>query len=241
MYLIRLDDASEHMELDNWMRMKKLLDKYGVKPIYGIIPNNQDPELLQYEKVADFWELMRSWQAEGWIPAMHGYNHVFETEDGGINPVNKKSEFAGVPFERQKEKIREGFTKLMTEGIKPDIFFAPAHTFDPNTLKAIYQETPIRIISDTIANDIYYKTPFYFIPQQCGRVRRLPFKTVTFCYHPNLMMDKDFIKLEHFLRIRHQKFGVNLIRKRRKENLNDILLGKIYFILRKGKILLKNR
>lgn len=231
MYLLRLDDASENMMLDNWMRMKKLLDKYDVKPIFGIIPDNKDPELLKYDKVTDFWKMMNQWQNEGWIPAMHGCNHVFETIEGGINPVNRKSEFAGVPLERQREKLRKGYKIITDYGIITDVFFAPAHTFDENTLKAIYLETDIKIISDTVANDIYYNEPFYYIPQQSGRVRKLPFKTVTFCYHPNTMMDKDFIELNSFMKKHKNQFNnidFTHLSKRRK-GIFDKMMETIYF------------
>ena len=126
--------------------------------------------------------------------------HVFETEEGGINPVNKRSEFAGVTLERQREKIRSGVEVLRSHGIDPKVFFAPAHTFDMNTLEALRTESSIRIISDTIADRPYRRGDFTFIPQQSGHVRKLPFNTVTFCYHPNTMKDKDFEALDLFIR-----------------------------------------
>lgn len=207
MYLLRLDDASEHMNLKNWLRMVQLLDKYGIKPIYGIIPHNEDSELLQYEYVENFWVLMKEWEEKGWTPAMHGYSHVFETNKGGINPVNHRSEFAGVPLEQQKQKIRDGLRILNHNGIDPSIFFAPAHTFDINTIKALQSESNIRTISDTVANDVYITNGFCFIPQQSGKVRNLPFRTVTFCYHPNNMSDAMYDELEKFLTVNKQKFG----------------------------------
>ena len=229
-YYIRLDDASEHMKEENWIRMKELLDYHEIKPIYGIIPDNKDPELLQYQRVDKFWKKMRLWQEEGWIPAQHGYQHVFVSKDGGINPVNYKSEFAGISIAEQKEKIRLGYTILKESGINPKIFFAPAHTFDENTLKALFEETDIRTISDTVAGDVYYKEHFYFIPQQSGHVRKLPFKTVTFCYHPNIMMDKDFEELDAFIRKNKEKFqGVGLQIRKRKYDIRDELLKNIYF------------
>lgn len=187
---MRLDDASEYMDVEKWQRMEDLLDKYHIKPIVGVIPNNQDPDMVGvYPKDEQFWEKVQRWKEKGWTIALHGYTHVFETREGGLNPVNDRSEFAGVPLERQKEKIRAGVRILREHGIEPEIFFAPAHTFDENTLIALKEESDIRIISDTIANDIYFENGFYFIPQQSGRVRKLPFKTVTFCYHPNMMKD----------------------------------------------------
>lgn len=76
MYLMRLDDASEHMDISKWERMEKLLESYRIKPIYGIIPRNQDKELLKYGIVDDFWELMNNWEKKGWIPALHGYTRI---------------------------------------------------------------------------------------------------------------------------------------------------------------------
>lgn len=235
MYLMRLDDASEYMDIEKWRHMEIILDKYSIKPIYGIIPNNQDSDLLQYGYVDDFWNLMRFWKSKNWIPALHGYTHVFETNDGGINPINNRSEFAGVDFNRQCQKIRDGYEMLINNGVDPMVFFAPAHTFDNNTLKALEQESEIRVINDTIANDVYYKNPFYFIPQQSGHVRRLPFNTVTFCYHPNIMSDADFKNLDNFLSKNAQKFGVfsNNNLKKRKKTLKDWVLEKMYFARKK--------
>lgn len=231
MYLMRLDDVSEHMNIQKWTRMQQLLDSYGVKPIYGIIPYNNDPELLKYKYVEGFWELMRTWQGKGWIPAMHGYTHVFETKCGGINPVNKRSEFAGVDFERQCQKIRDGVFCLRKHGIDPSIFFAPAHTFDENTTKALKKESNIRIISDTIADNIYFQDDIWYIPQQSGRVRKLPFKITTFCYHPNIMSDEDYKVLENFLIKHSDKFGEvnNISFIKRKRNAKDRILSTMYF------------
>lgn len=41
-YIIRLDDASEIMNVSAWERIEELLDNYNIKPIVGIIPNNKD-------------------------------------------------------------------------------------------------------------------------------------------------------------------------------------------------------
>lgn len=230
-YILRLDDASDYMDLEQWGRMEILLDKYGIKPIFGIIPKNADESLVsKYERNSDFWSLMHSWVDKGWTPAMHGYEHRYVTKEGGINPVNKRSEFAGLPYEEQAEKIRKGYQILVEHEINPEIFFAPSHTFDENTLKALKTETPIRIISDTIAWDVYKEGDFWFIPQQSGNVRKLPFKTVTFCYHPNTMSEKAFIELESFIQQNRNKFS--LVSKNdlenRKKNIVERLLQKTY-------------
>ncbi len=235
MYLIRLDDASEYMDIEKWDRMEKLLDKFDIKPIVGVIPNNRDADLVRhYAKDAGFWDKARMWQTKDWAIALHGYTHVCSSKDGGINPVNCRSEFAGVPLPEQKKKIGDGIRVFRENGLSTKIFFAPSHTFDLNTLEALRSTTDIRIISDTIANDIYKMGEFYFIPQQSGRVRRLPFKIVTFCYHPNIMHEQDFNALEAFLVKYGGKIGgfkeLTFIDK--ELGLYDKLLKKVYFSLR---------
>lgn len=198
-YYIRLDDACEKRDVQLWNRMEELLDKYNIKPLVGIIPYCEDPMMEKYLQDKDFWNRVDSWIRKGWVIALHGYTHVFCSDDGGINPVNKRSEFAGVSLEEQREKIKKGVEVLRFHDVDPKIFFAPAHTFDMNTLKALEEESNIRIISDTAANKPYSRWGFTFIPQQSGHVRKLPFNTVTFCYHPNTMKDQYFHNLESFI------------------------------------------
>lgn len=203
---MRLDDACEKRNIALWDKVEELLDKYSVKPLVGIIPHCEDPMMDIYEFDVDFWNRVGTWIQKGWIMALHGYNHVFCSDDGGINPVNKRSEFAGLTLEEQIEKIRNGVGIFHEHGLSPKVFFAPAHTFDLNTLKALEKVSDIRIISDTAANKPYNRYGFTFIPQQSGHVRKLPFDTITFCYHPNTMKDEDFRKLEEFLKHNHCYF-----------------------------------
>lgn len=236
MYVIRLDDASDYNNLSNWNRMEKILNSYSIKPIVGVIPNNQDPSMVKaYKKNNEFWKKVKQWQNSGWIIAMHGYNHVYITDDGGINPIQKRSEFAGVSLKKQEDKIKNGIEIFKSNGIIPDVFFAPSHTFDENTLLALKKNSDIRIISDTIANDIYFENDFYFLPQQSGRVRKLPFKFVTFCYHPNTMRDNDFDELENFIKENRNKFNSLDIKNltKRNKNILDKFLSLLYFARRK--------
>ncbi|AKN31955.1 hypothetical protein Ccar_14225 [Clostridium carboxidivorans P7] len=242
MYLIRLDDASEYMDVGKWSMMEDILSKYTIKPIIGIIPDNQDKDfLIKYQKNFNFWNKAKAWQSEGWAIALHGYNHVCSTNSGGINPVNSRSEFVDVPLEKQQAMIGRGCEILQEHHLNPKIFFAPSHTFDMNTLEALKSETDIRIISDTVANDVYKMGDFYFIPQQSGRVRNLLFKVTTFCYHPNNMSEKDFDMLEDFIKKSRCKFGSfqDLQLKDRKLGLYDKALRKMYFSIRAVRVKLK--
>lgn len=235
MYLIRLDDASEYMDVPRWQRLERLLDRYGIRPLVGVIPRNEDETLVgKYPRDEGFWSKVRAWEAKGWTIAMHGYAHVYASRDGGLNPVHLRSEFAGLPLQAQRDKLREGLLVFRAQHLEPKIFFAPAHTFDRQTLEALRLESSIRIISDTVAADVYFQDGFYFIPQQAGRVRSLPFKVTTFCYHPNTMGETDFSLLESFLKKNQGNFAgiAGLPLRKRPRDWQDRALQTLYFVLR---------
>lgn len=233
-YIIRLDDAADRMDCKKWARMEKLLDKYDIKPLVGVIPNCRDEMMNIYDRDPDFWNKVHQWDTKGWTIALHGYEHVYCTTDGGINPVNNRSEFAGLSLEQQKNKIKNGLEIFRRNEVEPKVFFAPSHTFDLNTIEALKQESNIRIISDTIANKPYSQYDMTFVPQQSGKVRKLPFKVVTFCYHPNMMEEQEFIYLESFLKKYNKLFtSFPIFKQTKRKSILDCALNKLYFSRRK--------
>jgi predicted deacetylase len=236
-YLIRLDDACSQMNKSRWQRMEAILDKYEIKPMVGIIPNNEDPVTCIDPIDPNFVVKALNWQKKGWAIALHGYNHICTTTIGGINPVHKRSEFAGISLSEQKEKISKGYKILVDMGLIPQYFFAPSHTFDRNTLKALAEETSIRIISDTIALYPYRLDEFAVIPCQMGRFRKLPLRGYwTFCFHPNGMDDVAFEAFENFVKtnqfISFSDIDISMIGKK---SIADRLLSLMYFAIRKIK------
>ena len=211
-----------------------LPDRIYLTLAHSEFPNWEDdlPKDL-YHLIMSSNRVILNWIEEGWTPAMHGYNHVFISEFSGMNPVNNRSEFAGIDLVVQKDKISKGIQLLHALEIYPKIFVAPAHTFDKNTLIALKEESDIRIISDTIAKDIYYDDDFYFIPQQSGEVREIKLPTVTFCYHPNNMSEKSFNKLEDFI-VKHKNEMISfndLVMRKRKLDFQDKVLKSAYFMI----------
>ena len=232
-YILRLDDACEKRNQEKWDRIEKLLDLYEIKPLVGVIPHCEDPMMEDYEFDSNFWVRVDEWISKGWVVALHGYNHVYSTNDAGVNPVNARSEFAGESLDIQMKKIEDGVNIFRSHGIEPEVFFAPSHTFDDNTIVALKAKSNIQFISDTIANKPYVRDDMIYVPQQSGRVRSLPFSTVTFCYHPNTMTDKMFDELEQFIQKNKSKFiSFPLKKTTRKINIFDILLKKLYFARR---------
>ena len=205
----------------------------------GIIPHNEDPTTCVDVVDTDFTSKILNWQKKGWAIALHGYNHVCTTVTGGVNPVHKRSEFAGLSLVEQKEKISKGYKTLIATGLLPKYFFAPSHTYDENTLEALVEETPIRIISDTIALQPYKQGVFTMIPCQMGQFRRPPIGGYwTFCFHPNGMDNAAFDIFECFIKTNIEYFiSFNDIDTSRvgQKSIVDRLLSSVYFALRKIK------
>jgi peptidoglycan/xylan/chitin deacetylase (PgdA/CDA1 family) len=229
------------MDAVKWQRMEDMLDRYGVKPMVGVIPHNEDPmwEIDPFDE--RFWQKVGNWEKKGWAIAMHGYNHCYISNDGkkGLNPMWDFSEFAGVPLSVQKEKIRKGIDIMREYGISPKYFFAPGHTFDENTLVALREESNIRIISDTIATNPYHYKDFIFIPQFGGQPREMKLKGIfTFCLHPTMMKEELFGEMERFFQLHGRDFitfDKVLTFNIREKGIFDHILSWFYYMKRKLK------
>ena len=116
---VRLDDITPDMDWQRFYAFKALLDKYQVKPLIGIVPDNRDENLKGTLEGApeDFWAYVRQLKEEGFSIALHGCHHIYTTGKGGTFPLNNFSEFAGVPYEKQKEMLAQGKAILNENGI----------------------------------------------------------------------------------------------------------------------------
>lgn len=241
-YLIRLDDACPTMDISKWQRIENILDAYGIRPMVGVIPANEDPKQKISTVNLEFWTKVRAWEKKGWAIAMHGYNHCYISNDGlkGMNPLWNRSEFAGVPIEKQKQKISDGVSILKSHGLNPKYFFAPSHTFDENTLQALKECSDIRIISDTVATMPYKSGGFIFIPQIGGHCVDMPLSGVfTFCFHPNTMNDTAFDSLKVFIENHESEFcGFDELDLKcvKSKSLKDKFISWLYFSKRTLKI-----
>lgn len=209
-YLIRLDDACPTMKYESWNRIEILLDKYGIKPMVGVIPQNEDQMQKIDPERQDFADLVIQWQKKDWIIAMHGYKHLYEflEKPQGLHPINTMSEYIGKSYLEQSQLIAAGWKKMNEMGVIPDAFFAPAHSFNEDTVKALKEETPIRVISDTFALSPYFYNDVVFIPVQMGKFRRIIIPGYwTFALHPSQMKDEEeFILFENFIKKNKEHF-----------------------------------
>ena len=199
--LIRLDDIAENM---NWYLMEKselLFEKYGIKPILGVIPNNKDNELLSYSKKNNFWEQVRNWRDKGWEIAMHGYTHVYDKICKNEDYFNYGggSEFCGHTLETQISRIKNGLQKFKNGKIKIRSFFAPNHTYDKNTFIAL-KNFRINEVIDGYGLMPYIENDIKFIPQLFYKIFMLPFGIQSTQIHLNYWNQKDFDNFEKFIK-----------------------------------------
>jgi len=198
--LIRLDDIAENMNWDLMNKSELLFEKYKIKPVLGVIPNNKDSELLSYPKKNDFWEQVRIWKNKGWEIAMHGSTHVYDidTKNKDYFGHGGKSEFCGHPLEEQMLRIKNGLEKFNNEKIKIRSFYAPNHTYDKNTLNAL-KNSGINEIIDGYGLMPYTENNIKFIPQLFYKIFLLPFGIQSTQIHLNYWKQKDFDNFEKFI------------------------------------------
>lgn len=206
-YLIRLDDACPGSNWDKWNQVFALLDKYSIKPIVAVIPNNADPAFNSPTSIGEdvFFEKMRRIQNAGYKLAIHGYNHVYTNDNSGLLKITAHSEFAGVSYEIQYAKISNAKMIFDKEGLEADLFVAPSHSFDENTIQ-ILRSLGINNISDGLYTHPFSKGGCRFIPCQLWYPVMKSKGTWTICIHPDTISEKQLYDLENFIKVNLSSF-----------------------------------
>lgn len=194
--LFRLDDICPMMKHDSFMRIKNLFMKYGIEPIIGVVPDCKDSQLNIDVYDEQFWIMMKDLQQLGWTIAMHGYQHLYLTNERGLVGSADRSEFAGLPYETQKEMINNGREILLSHGIDTDVFMAPSHSYDSNTLKCL-EECGFKYVTDGLTRFVYRRGKLIFVPCLECRIRKV-IGVSTVCYHTNSISEKRIRELESF-------------------------------------------
>lgn len=190
--LIRFDDVCPTMNWNEWKRAVDVMEKYNVKPLIGVIPNCQDAELLINEPRDDFWGYIKDLQNKGYTVAMHGYLHKYDTNMHGIVNITPHSEFAGHSYQEQCEKIKKGKEILLQHGIQTNVFFAPAHSYDENTLRAL-AANDFKYVSDGKSCKPFIRQGVLCIPCRssgCPRIGKNRSYTAVFHAHEWVKSDK---------------------------------------------------
>ena len=204
-YFFRLDDIAPNMNWDNFNLALEIFMRNNIKPLIAVIPDVRDPKLLNYPANSNFWPIIRELNNNGWIVAQHGYQHL-ANNGGGVLQIHKSGEFGGMSFEEQKIIISTGRKIMEAQTIIPDVFVAPRHSFDKNTLKALKQNN-FHFISDGIALWPFKKWDLVWLPQILWRPRKGMFGLVTVALHTNTMNQEDFKNLEKFMEKNRKNIG----------------------------------
>ena len=206
-----MDDICPDMNYNKFARVRDIFLKYKIKPLLGVVPANTDEKLMGMRKQGSYkadelvWkEIKNLADSNGWQIALHGYHHNYSKMDGGLLNINQRSEFAGDSYMIQTEKIVAGKKILIEKGLDPIAFMAPAHSFDENTLKAL-NNCGIYIITDGKGVYPYKIGDILLMPVPLSMFWDLPFGIYTICLHANTMHEKDFVKLERFIRKNRNK------------------------------------
>jgi hypothetical protein len=185
-YLVRFDEICPTMNWAVWRQVEEALLEERVQPILAVVPDNRDPDLTFDWPEPRFWNRVRCWQAQGWTIGIHGYQHRYETEDAGLIGSNRHSEFAGLDRAAQSRKIAAALEVFAQEGVVPDVWVAPAHSFDAITLEELAGQG-VRSISDGYSLLPHLdERGLLWVPQQLSGFCPMPCGLWTVCLHHNM-------------------------------------------------------
>lgn len=204
---IRLDDITPDMDYTRFNRVREILKKAGIAPLAGVVPFNKDETLHFEEEHDDFVTLLSDLKLDGWCFALHGFNHVYTTKRCGLFPLNNFSEYAGVSYDTQLDMIKRGLIRLKELGITTELFMAPGHSYDNNTLRALRDCNITRMTDGFGSNPYTYKgITFYPIAKRRSDCVSDKEGYTTLVLHTNIMSDDEIDALEKMITEKREHF-----------------------------------
>lgn len=196
--IVRIDDICPTMDKERFDRYIATFDEMNIKPLLGVIPENKD-KVLNFEKEDRlFWDEIRTLKKRGYPVAMHGVHHCLHTANKGLVTDRNVSEFCGQTFQEQVELLLKGKEILKEQDLDTDIFMAPAHSYDKDTLKAL-KAAGFNYISDGLSSNPYMLEGIKCIPAT-SMYRFKKSGIVTMCLHPSTDYDgNNLIKAKNFV------------------------------------------
>jgi Uncharacterized protein conserved in bacteria (DUF2334) len=184
-YLVRFDDLCPTMNWDVWDEVEHAMIEADVRPILAVIPDNQDASLMLSAPREGFWARVRGWQSRGWTIGLHGHQHLYTSSDRGLFGWNERSEFAGLDYDVQLEKLERGTAIFREQGVVPQVWVAPNHAFDRATVAALLA-CGVDVVSDGLAVFPYRdRAGTLWVPMQTWGFAPKPPGVWTVCLHHN--------------------------------------------------------
>ena len=198
-YIIRFDDINPKMNWARFNKLKSIINRHNIKSILGVVPNCKDKAISEYPECINYLNDLQKMKLEGDIIAQHGYTHIADSNNKGFFGNKKKSEFAGLDYQTQYERINNGKKILVENKLWQPIFMAPYHTFDITTVKVL-KKLDFQLITDGFARYPYELNGTKLIPQMSS----MPLPTYLplisqLCIHINNLNDKKLNYLIDFI------------------------------------------
>jgi len=203
-FIIRIDDICPTMNELKYKKVESLLDQYNIKPVIGVIPDNQDVSQMIDPPRKDFWPYIKSRLDTGWTIALHGYQHKCEVNDGGLLKLSKVGEFPKKTYEEQFSMVKKGLNIFWENQISTNTFMAPSHSFDTTTLQVL-KDLDFKYITDGFSLYPYSSEGLIFVPQLFATPKHFGIGIYTICVHTNTMTDVQFDFFKQFIDKQHQK------------------------------------
>ena len=204
-YLLRFDDLCPTTSSRRWQQFRRLVEKFAIRPILAVVPDNQDSDLDRSPADPTFWDQIRQMEKAGAAVAAHGYRHSCNARGRSLLSIHRKSEFAGVDLKTQREWIGAGFGLLRERNLHPRLWVGPRHGFDRNTLRAL-SDFGVKYISDGFARVPYRRYGITWIPQQLWAPVVKSEGLWTICIHPHAASLSEVERLEWFLQQHGHQF-----------------------------------
>jgi hypothetical protein len=96
--------------------------------------------------------------------------------------------------------LAKGLRIFEEQGVVPDVWIAPGHSFDHATLDVLVESGLTSVSDGFMAYPCRDDAGVFWIPQQLWRFRPMPFGVWTVCVHHNRWRSRDVARLHADLR-----------------------------------------
>lgn len=203
-YLIRFDDVTPGMAWTRFQPFEDLARELRLPYLLGVVPDCRDVKLMVEPSRLDFWAWVRRMKGQGATIAQHGFTHIYETDRPGLLGIGRKSEFAGLAYQVQYDRLARGKEMMQGEGVWDGVFMAPSHSFDASTIRAL-KALGFRGITDGFGFFPYEIEGLKAVPQLFARPIGFGIGVETICIHANTLTDERSAMLIEKFRALHSQ------------------------------------
>ena len=172
-----VDDIYKLTEPEKILRITKILDRFGVKGVFFIIPYYKGR--YKINKDDNVTRVLKEIENNGHEIAQHGLTHWVPRWK--LKIVNFARELTDLPYSEQKRRIVIGKTILEEAGFKINGFRAPAFSANQNTLK----------ILDHL--DFLYGSDAGLYPPPFMLANKMFVESIYYPYHPSDLNILEFV------------------------------------------------